>query len=260
MNTDVTLISVVRDKAMYDNCITSNSCVNQYTLIAIDNTTENKGIPARYNNFLSVYDYAKPTWFVFCHEDFEFKEDIGALLSTSDPHYLYGPIGAITKVYLKLLYLWQPCGSIIESNKDGTNLHSIGAAVADRTPVETFDCACLIVHSDLVKTNNLRFDENLSFDLYIEDFCIVAHEKHRIRSLILNFDCRHWSGGKVTQRFYDQLSYLNKKHDETCYTSLCTYNIGHPNIRRKLNYFLRDMLKQTFLFLKKSLGAPLTLR
>jgi hypothetical protein len=244
METTVTFISVVRDKAMYEKCITSNPFVNRHTLIPIDNTNENRGIPFRYNQFLNSYDYAKPTWFVFCHEDFEFQEDIYDKLCTLDTHVLYGPIGAITKVLFRLIYLWKPIGSIMESNKDGTGLHRIGSEADSKTPVETFDCSCLIAHSDLIQKYNLRFDEQLSFDLYVEDFCIAAHETHHIPSQILSFKCRHWSGGNAGERFYKQLSYLNSKYTFCCYTSLCAYTIGKPNTLRWLNYALRAQLKK----------------
>lgn len=252
MKTTVTFISVVRDKAMYEKCITSNPFVNRHTLIPIDNTTENRGIPFRYNQFLNSYDYSKSTWFVFCHEDFEFQEDIYDILCASDTHVLYGAIGAITKVLFGLIYLWQPIGSIMESNKDGTGLHQIGCPAPTKTPVDTFDGCCIIVHSDLIQQTGLRFDEHLSFDLYAEDICVSAIENHQIPSQILNFKCHHWSGGNAGDRFYKQLAYIQKKYSHCCYTSLCTYNIGRPNIIRRLNYTLRGILKHLLLWARKT--------
>lgn len=256
METTITFVSVVRDRAMYERCVLNNPYVNRHVLMAVDNSTENRGIPFRYNQVLNAYDYAKPTWFVFCHEDFEFQEDIHNKLCALDKQVLYGPIGAITKVILRLIHLWQPVGSIMESNKDGTNLHRIGCEAPNLTPVDTFDGCCIIAHSDLIQKTALRFDENLSFDLYAEDICINAKENHRVPSHILNFNCHHWSGGYAGERFKKQLEYINKKYDYCCYTSLCTYNVGHPHAIRRFNYLVRGMLKRLFLFAKR-ISAPI---
>jgi len=252
METTITFVSVVRDSVMYERCIVNNPYVNRHVLKTIDNTIENRGIPFRYNQVLSKYDYKDPTWFVFCHEDFEFQEDVHDKLCSLDKNVLYGPIGAVTKVILRLIHLWQPVGSIMESNKNGANLHRIGREASNLTPVDTFDCSCLIVHSDLIQKHNLRFDEHLSFDLYVEDFCIAAKESHHIPSQILNFDCQHWSGGYAGERFLKQLDYLNNKYTSCCYTSLCAYNIGHPNTIRSFNYLTRKMLRHLFLFSKRT--------
>ena len=77
--------------------------------------------------------------------------------------------------------------------------------------MDTFDCQCLIVHSSLVERFSLRFDENFTFDLYVEDFCISAFENHGVISRILPMDCRHWSYGSVSDRFMRLKEYLSSK-------------------------------------------------
>ena len=62
-------ISMVRDFIMYNKCITNNEYCKNFLHICIDNNKENLGIPTRYNQFLDNYDYEKPAWFIFCHED-----------------------------------------------------------------------------------------------------------------------------------------------------------------------------------------------
>ena len=54
--------------------------------------------------------------------------------------------------------------------------------------VDTVDCQCLIVHSDLIKKYHLRFDEHLQFHFYAEEFCIMASEKYNIPSYALSID------------------------------------------------------------------------
>ena len=73
-------ISVVRDFDLYNRVIANNPNLGDAQKIAFDNREENRPIPARYNEFLDGYDYSKPAWFVFCHEDFEPLESLEPLL------------------------------------------------------------------------------------------------------------------------------------------------------------------------------------
>jgi len=243
MSIPITIISAVRDVKMYDKCIRQNPCVNQHALCPLDNRFENKGVSLRYNQFLDAYDFMCPSWLVFCHEDFEFKQRIDHLLEALDKNVLYGPIGVRTDVRWHLLYSWRLIGQIIESNKDGANARRIGSAYPLGTPVETFDCQCLIVHSDVIQKTGLRFDEHLLFDLYVEDFCINANENHGIPSRILAVMCQHWSGGSVRERYFHQEAYLNKKYPHCCYTGTSSYSLGKPCAIRKLNVMAITFIK-----------------
>jgi len=230
---------------MYDTCVRHNPFVNHHTLCPLDNTSENKGVPFRYNQFLDAYDFSRPSWLVFCHEDVEFLQAVGPLLASLDRHALYGPIGARTDIRWGLLYQWRLVGQIVESNKDGSNARTVGRPVPTGTPVETFDCQCVIVHSDTVQRTGLRFDERLTFDLYVEDFCITAKERHGIPSRILAVACRHWSGGAVGERYYHQEAYLNKKYAHGCYTGTSSYSIGRPCALRRLNESVKRFIRKS---------------
>lgn len=241
----IVIVSVVRDYTMYNRCIAHNPYTNVHTLYALDNRTANEHISIHYNRFLDAYDYTNPAWFIFCHEDFELTQDITPLLTSLDKTALYGPIGAKTSIrYFGLFYVWQLLGQITESNKDGSNPRLIGTSVPSGTTIETFDCQCLIVHSALIKKTGLRFDEHLSFDLYIEDFCIQAKEKHNVASCILPFNCQHWSSGNVKERYYQQEKYLNAKYQNCCYTGTSSYSIGRPRLFRRLNGLLKNIIKK----------------
>ena len=91
MSDSVIAISVVRDFQLYERLFSNNQNLKSCELKPIDNRTENHGIPTRYNEFLDSFDYSKPAWFVFCHEDFEFREPIIQLLSSCSKDILYGP-------------------------------------------------------------------------------------------------------------------------------------------------------------------------
>lgn len=255
MSDPLIFISVVRDLRMYERCLQNNPNVNLHRLVRCDNSIENKGIPVRYNEFLNGYDFNNPAWFIFCHEDFEPLENFSPKLEGLDPNKLYGPIGTLTKVYFGLFYKWRLIGTIIGSSRSGMNTNRLGTPAPTGTPVETFDCQCLLVHSSLIKRTGLRFDENLLFDLYLEDFCIQANENFSIGSYIFSFACHHWSDSLATPRYQEQEKYLNRKYPCCCYTGSCSFDIGHPNLIRRLN----TLLKKTIFFLL-SLTKPRDLR
>ncbi len=202
------VISVVRDFAMYDACVKNNSFFTGAELFPFDNRTENKGVSARYNEFLDAYDYSRPDWLMFCHEDWKLLEDYRVRLSELNKETLYGSIG----VFVCDNTSTEVRGAIAHSDKDGANKEKAGYAAPTGTPVSTFDCQCLLVHSDLIQKYHLRFDENLLWDLYVEDFCIAAKENHNISSQIVQLACYHLSQGNIQPRFFKKLAYLRQKY------------------------------------------------
>lgn len=216
-------ISVVRDYGMYRKCVSENPHTREARCVDFDNRERNEAIPVCYNRFLDGYDFSDPAWFVFCHEDFQPLEPLSDHLERADLNTLYGPIGVVTR------HRWRVyCHGEIEAcSRQGGNPKRIGHKAPMGTPVETFDCQCLIVHSSCVARHKLRFDENLTFDLYVEDFCIAAKEKHGIESKILPVRCRHWSDSTAPQmRYFPQKAYLREKYPDACYTGTCLYAIG----------------------------------
>ena len=239
----VVLISVVHDFAMHAKCIKDNPFCRECEIAAIDNRERNDGIGVCYNRFLDSRPANEDAWYVFCHEDFEPKEPLLDRLTALDPSCLWGPIGATTRVHFDIYHQWQLLGSVEECKKDGSCRHMIGTAALLGTPVETFDCQCLVVHSSLIRGLGLRFDENLTFDLYVEDFCIAAHEKAAIPSRILPLAALHWSGGNVQPRYYRQETYLNGKYPNACYTGTSSWILGgNPPVFRRLTVAAKRLL------------------
>lgn len=216
-------ISVVRDFAMYDRLVRNNPSNAGAEFVAFDNNVENKTIPVRYNSFLNSYDYSKEAWFVFCHEDFQFLEPVAPKLESLDKGAIYGVFGAKLRV--------PGVGLQIDSNKDGSGMSFRGLPVSGPTTVDTIDCACLIVHSSLIAKFGLRFDENLTYDLYTEDFGIAAKEEFGIDTKVLPIRTHHYSYGNVVQRFHDQLRYLNDKYADASkvYVTTTCYAIGRSS-------------------------------
>ena len=206
MSETLTLVSVVRDPAMYQQCIAQNPCCAGCRQVALDNREENRGIPARYNQFL---DTAPEGWVLFCHEDWMPLQPLAPLLQDLDPHCLYGPVGALMEAcpHADFIHI---TGCIRQCRKDGSRLRwNRGTWPGNET--DTFDCQCLLVHASLLREKGLRFDERLTFDLYVEDFCAAAWLAG-VPSRILPIACRHYSGGTLTPRFFQGLDYLRKKY------------------------------------------------
>lgn len=242
---NIVYVSVVRDFAMYEKCVRGNSCVAGCELVPVDNRDRNEHISSCYNRFLESRPSDEDAWYVFCHEDFQALEPLEPLLADCGRDALWGPIGAATRVRFGIYHQWRLLGSVEECRKDGANMRSIGEAVPRGTPVDTFDCQCLIVHSSLVHRLGLRFDEKLSFDLYAEEFCMAAHEKGGIVSRILPFRCRHWSGGAVQPRYYEQETHVNAKYPNVCYTGTSSWILGgNPPIFRRLTVAAKRLLRK----------------
>ena len=241
----VVAISVVRDWAMYARCLKGNAFLSDAELCPLDNRDQNEAIPVRYNQFLDARPSDEDAWYVFCHEDFQLLEPLAPLLADCDRDALWGPIGVATRVRFGVYHQWRLLGAVEECRKDGSNIRSIGEAVPRGTSVETFDCQCLIVHSSLVRRLELRFDAALSFDLYVEEFCMAAHEKGGVASRILPLKCRHWSGGSVQPRYYEQEAHVNAKYPNACYTGTSSWILGgSPSPCRRLTVALKRLLRK----------------
>lgn len=235
MNVPVTLVTVVRDFAMYARCIGENPSLEGTERIAIDNRQMNEGIPKCYNRFLESFDFSSPRWLVFCHEDFAVCEKLPPLLGELPTDSCYGPIGARRIRWLFYpLCRWQMAGQIEERNKNGDGSRRAGMPVEKGTVVDTFDCQCLIVHSTSLYTAGLRFDENLRFDLYVEDFCIQASQKG-VLSRILPMACCHYSiHDSLPPSYTEAITYLNRKY-KTCYAGINSW-IGRNRISRHIRF------------------------
>ena len=236
------LISVVRDFNMFDKCIRNNLNCSGMSFHIYDNRKENKPIPICYNNFLEQYDYSNDSWFVFCHEDFELQENISVFINGLDKKSLHGVVGGRRKGLcgfgMQVIY-----GNMMEKNRDGSGEAWFpGRFVSKPVVVEAFDCCCLMVHSSLVEKYNLRFDENLYFDFYVEDFCAMAKVKSSILSYVLPVKCCHHSGSKATERLYRHLPYLAQKYKKNCFVGTLTY-FGTPNWQKRLQDKMMSWLR-----------------
>lgn len=247
------IISVVRDFGMYDRLVRNNPFNQGATFYAIDNREKNEGVPVGYNSFLNQYDFSKEDWFVFCHEDWEIQEDWMARVEQLQKESLHGPIGARV-VFNKKIVL----GRIVNSGKDGTGAICIGNSFRTGGITGTFDCQCMLVHSSLIQRTGLRFDPNLLFDFYVEEFCIHARERYGVLSRIVALACQHYSFGNIHPRFFDAVEYVRKKYPapRVCYSSTAkTVFLGTPKLFDIL-FVEKELIK--FLILRFAYRSKIT--
>lgn len=228
MNAPV-IVSAVRDRAMYDACIGSNRHLGKCRLEPVENRERNDRIATCYNRALERH-LDDDAWIVFCHEDFQFLEDPVPVLEAADKNAICGPIGGVLAMRPHRIFLeiWEGSfrGTVLESEKDGSGTRSVGVRVPPGTTVDTLDCQCLAVHSSLLRDLALRFDEQLTFDLYAEDFCMAARLSHGIETRIAPFACQHRSRGTIEPRFFVQLAYLVRKYPRCEAFGAVGYSIG----------------------------------
>lgn len=217
------VVSVVRQLDMHRKFFRTNQAFVGAEHVMIDNRKDNLPIPMRYNAFLGGFDYSRPAWILFAHEDFEVGESFISKLAGSDRDSLWGVIGGRRRSLFGF-GISGHYGSIIDADRSHPGRYDrVGKAVRKGFPVETFDCCALIVHSSLVQRYGLRFDPKLEFDLYVEDFCAMAKVKHGIVSRILPFKATHHSLSVPQKRYYDLLPYLRQKYPHNCFTGTCSY-------------------------------------
>ena len=243
------VVSPVIDFIMYNKLIYANQLLKneRITLAPQNNKKSGKTISVCYNDFLNGFDYSSPAWLVFCHEDFEFLEDPLPLLSKCDRRDIIGVFGGVMVKNLRGDLIRTYVGKIYDCAKDGSGKRQLGSDFPDRAEVETLDCQMMAVHSDTVRAYGLRFDENLDFDGYVEDFCLQAR-LHGLKSRVIRLRCRHWSIlGSVQERpsYLKMEAYLNAKYTGQLFAGLCGF-IGDrvPSGCRSVNVMTAPVVEQ----------------
>ena len=244
----ICFISVVNDYNLYDRYVKNNKYVKMIKnvkCIDFDNTKTNKYISVRYNDFLNSYDYSKESWFIFCHQDWELFTDITSLLSCLDKTKIYGPIGCQGDfdVSVKGKYARIYKGECIEVSRDGSQQTKTSFCSFKDPLVDTLDCQAMLVHSSLINKYNLRFDENLKWDLYVEDFCFNSYLRYGIETNVVKIKCCHHSdtGFKNTppDSYYEMLEYMKEKYPDKIFAGTCSIIGGkcYPEASRKETLF-----------------------
>jgi hypothetical protein len=225
MNEAIQIICVVSNFEVFESMIAKNPFMNGFPIQAYDNTVENIGIPRRYNHFIEQH-MNDDAWLVFCHQDFGFSDDPYLRIKDLDRTGIYGPIGAARR---KGLFIRQ--GKIalskkvllgqIDQARNDNNFFRHGIYLDRPRIVDTVDCCCLIVHSSLIKKYELRFDENLDFHLYSEDFSLSVRRHYGVRTRAVQMNAKHLSFGDTSRDFYASLEYLRNKYKGKNFVGTC---------------------------------------
>ena len=225
----IKLVVVFINSEMYAKFFKNNDRLHFYDLIGIDNRKLNRGLPVIYNEIIERH-INEDCWLCFVHEDFEIKSDL-SILANLDQRCVYGTFG-VNFENQKVVIGY---GRHICSNKDGSDPVEVGVEIHDPVKVQTLDCQCIMVHTSLLaKYPALRFDENLIFDLYAEDFSINALERYGITVKVVPLRFQHYSHGNLTERYYEGLRYLASKYSDVAVAGSCSFIGGRASTLEKL--------------------------
>ena len=73
----------------------------------------------------------------------------------------------------------------------------------------------------------------------------MAAAKKGIASRILPIPARHWSGGSVQARYYEQEAYVNAKYPDDCFTGTSSWILGgKPPLGRRLTVAVKRVLRK----------------
>jgi len=219
LRNDITFVCVSNNELVYTRNVLSSAFMTEHPILKYDNRETNLPIPARYNHAIDKLLASNyHGWVFFVHNDFSLLEPVDPLLDSLDHHCLYGPIGAILVHGEKKLV-----GQILQGHNGGLIYH--GTPIDKPTLVDTVDCQALLVHTDLVRTHPLRFDEHerLDFHQYVEEFCIQANVKYGVQTYAVPLQCKHASWGTLNRSFELAIDYIHSKYPNKQWAGTSTH-------------------------------------
>jgi GT2 family glycosyltransferase len=216
---DLVFVCVSRDDLVYTRGVLSSAYMTEHRILKYDNRETTVPIPTRYNQAIAqllMENYSG--WIFFVHSDFSLLESVDPILTSLDHARLYGPIGAILEGGEKKLV-----GQILQGHNGG--LIYYGSKVDRPTLVDTVDCQGLLIHMDLLRTYELRFDEHerLSFQQYVEEFCIQANVKYAIQTYVVPVQCKHASWRTLNRPYDLAIDYIHAKYPNKKWAGTCTH-------------------------------------
>ena len=208
-----------------------NPKVSGQNVTLIDNRDRAAGLPVIYNEIIAEH-LNQDLWLFFVHEDFEVQGDLFST-ETLAKEAVYGTVGVKMDGHLPIGFGQHKC-----SEKDGSDILSVGLSISAPTWVETLDCLAILLHTRLLRDRpGLRFDEKLTFDLYAEDLCINAQENYGIPVMVLPLEFQHYSKGFVTERYWRGRDHLGEKYPDVGVPGSCSFIGGRaPELEQYFTY------------------------
>jgi hypothetical protein len=216
---DIALVCVSNNDLVYTQGVLSSAYMTEHPILKYDNKETNIPIPVRYNHAIDELLRSNYSgWIFFVHNDFSLLEPPEGIVSKLDHDHLYGPIGAVLEDNEHKMR-----GEILQGRNG--SLFYYGSRVDKPTVVDTVDCQCLFMHTDLIKKYGLRFDEHelLSFHQYTEDFCLNANVHYGIKTYAVPMKCKHTSWGIVDRACNLAIDYINSKYPGKKWAGTCTH-------------------------------------
>lgn len=227
-NQPLRIVSVFINESMFRNFFSLNSGLLPYDIIGLDNREHNQGLPTLYNQVINQY-IDEDCWLFFVHEDFEIKGSLDKVLDL-DPMAIYGTFGVRMQKNAPV-----GIGQHICSNKDGSNAAVAGLAIEEPEAVESLDCQSILLHTSLLRQYpSLRFDDPLRFDLYAEDLCLHGGRELGLPIYVFPLEFQHYSHGRITERYYQGLEYLQKKYPNEVIAGSCSFVGGRSAEMEKI--------------------------
>jgi hypothetical protein len=219
------------NEKMATDLFEKNSNLSGQSIHLIDNRGRAAGLPTIYNEIIEE-NLDEDTWLFFVHEDFEVQ---GKLFSTENLaiEAVYGTFGLKMDGHKPNAFGRHRC-----SEKNGSKALYVGLPITTPTWVETLDCVTILLHTRLLRDRpGLRFDENLTFDLYAEDLCINAQENFGIPVLVVPLEFQHYSKGFVTERYWRGIKHLGDKYPDVGVPGSCSFIGGKaPELEQHSTY------------------------
>lgn len=218
INNKIKIISVFINEVMFNNFFNLNSNLLRYDILGIDNRKRNAGLPKIYNEMIDMHIH-KDMWLFFVHEDFEVKGSLEHIFHL-DKDTIFGTFGVrMDEGKPPMGFGRHTC-----SNKDGSNAVQAGLPINNSEAVQTIDCQSILVHTSLLRKHaSLRFDEQLTFDLYAEDLCLNASCLLGLSINVFPLQFQHYSHGKITERYHKGLAYLQEKYPNHALPGSCSF-------------------------------------
>lgn len=217
------------NEAMVERFFRKNPYLDGVDVSLIDNRGVNSGISEIYNSVIAS-SLDQDLWLLFVHEDFEIR---GPLFDLTDlpRNAVYGTFGVRMSGHSPIGVGRHTC-----SRKDGSEAVKLGAKIETPTWVDTLDCMAIMLHTSMLRKHpGLRFDQNLSFDLYCEEFCLNAQENFGIPVMVLPLAFQHYSHGKITERYFRGLEHLARRYPDSAMPGSCSF-VGGQAERLAANF------------------------
>lgn len=236
------IVTVVKDFELYEESIKNNEFTKDCDLVAYDNSREDISITQRYNDFLENHlpKISPRDWIIFCNQGFTFLEDFKEIIKRLEPNAIYGVMGAKTRRkfswrHFKFLNEIVKVGGVFTDKDCIPQPHSHKELKLKQ--VDNIDSCCMIINAELLQDFHLTFNEKLPFFFFVEEFCLAALYKYKIKAHVLPLNAFFLGPQEFPPEYYDSKDYLKTEYHLSDFAG---YNTVELNSTR---YSLENMVE-----------------